>query len=424
LHFKHERFHKLLTRLNAHGIHRLKFVNWANVMKDNRLHSILELTNAINANLAIEQLYRIFTFILKEQLYFTRFALVSKQGDWQIATKSGIKSKWDIAELAEELQRFKDITLVASSNNPAIKDFQAIIPIIHHDKALAFLLIATNKKTEALTTDYFSFARTLANIMCVALENRKLTEQGVIKEQISKELELASEMQKLLFPQELPSNKKMDISGRYIPRHAVGGDFYDFIPLGDEEYIVCIGDVSGKGITAALLMTNFQATIRTLFKYQRFELTFLLEELNNLVMKNAKGEKFITFFIAHYNAYSRRLQYVNAGHNQPFIISGKTTTLLTEGSIGLGMLDELPFVHVGQLQLQAKSTLVLYTDGVVELENEKGVQFGVETLIKQVRSFASLKMEDMNDIIFSKLEEWKGSLPYVDDTAIFSCKFF
>lgn len=418
------RFHKLLAYQKVHWGHGLKFVSWANAMKDNRLHSILELTNAINANLAIEQLYRIFTFILKEQLYFTRFALVSKQEDWHIATKSGIKSKWDIAELAEELQRFKDITLVASSNNAALKDFQAVIPIIHHEKALAFLLIATNKKTEALTTDYFSFARTLANIMCVALENRKLTEQGVIKEQISKELELASEMQKLLFPQELPSNKKMDISGRYIPRHAVGGDFYDFIPLGDEEYIVCIGDVSGKGITAALLMTNFQATIRTLFKYQRFELTFLLEELNNLVMKNAKGEKFITFFIAHYNAYSRRLQYVNAGHNQPFIIGGKTTTLLTEGSIGLGMLDELPFVQVGQLQLQAKSTLVLYTDGVVELENEKGVQFGVEQLIKQVRSFASLKMEDMNDIIFSKLEEWKGSLPYVDDTAIFSCKFF
>ena len=239
-----------------------------------------------------------------------------------------------------------------------------------------------------------------------------------------KELELASEMQKLLFPQELPSNKKMDISGRYIPRHAVGGDFYDFIPLGDEEYIICIGDVSGKGITAALLMANFQATIRTLFKYQRFELTFLLEELNKLVMKNAKGEKFITFFIAHYNAYTRQLQYVNAGHNQPFILSGKNTTLLTEGCIGLGMLDELPFVRVGKMQLQAKSTMVLFTDGVVELENEKGTQFGVEQLIKQVRSFSALKMEDMNDIIFSKLEDWKGSLPYVDDTAIFSCKFF
>ena len=393
-------------------------------LKDNRLHSILELTNAINANLPLEQLYRIFTFILKVQLYFNRFVLLSQQDEWVYAIKNGLKSKQVATEIAAELARFKEITLVESSNNSVLQDFQAVIPVFHHDQAIAYLLLSTNSKTEQLETAHFSFANTLTNILCVALENRKLSAQQVIKEQISKELELASEMQKLLFPQELPSNKKMDISGRYIPRHAVGGDFYDFIPLGDEEYIICIGDVSGKGITAALLMANFQATIRTLFKYQRFELTFLLEELNKLVMKNAKGEKFITFFIAHYNAYTRQLSYVNAGHNQPFILSGKNTTLLTEGCIGLGMLDELPYVRVGKLQLQAKSTLVLFTDGVVELENEKGEQFGVEQLIKQVRAFSALKMEDMNDIIFSKLEDWKGKLPYVDDTAIFSCKFF
>ena len=393
-------------------------------LKDHRLHSILELTNAINANIAVEQLYRIFTFILKEQLHFSRFVLLLKQEEWLLPVKSGYKSKLVLNEVTSELSRFKEITLVASSNSSILQDFQAVIPIEHHDKPLAYLLLSTNSKTEALELAHFSFAHTLTNILCVALENRKLSAQNVIKEQISKELELASEMQKLLFPQELPSNKKMDISGRYIPRHAVGGDFYDFIPLGDEEYIICIGDVSGKGITAALLMANFQATIRTLFKYQRFELTFLMEELNKLVMKNAKGEKFITFFIAHYNAYTRQLQYVNAGHNQPFILSGKTTTLLTDGCIGLGMLDELPFVHVGKMQMQAKSTMVLFTDGVVELENEKGAQFGLEQLIKQVRSFSALKMEDMNDIIFSKLEDWKGGLPYVDDTAIFSCKFF
>ncbi len=393
-------------------------------LKDNRLHSILELTNAINANMAVEQLYRIFTFILKEQLHFSRFALLHQQEEWTLAAKSGYKRKIDAEELALQLARFREITLVESSNSALLQDFQAVIPIYHQDRPLAYLILATQSKTESLEPAHFSFAQTLTNILTVALENRKLSAQNVIKEQISKELELASEMQKLLFPQELPSNKKMDISGRYIPRHAVGGDFYDFIPLGDEEYIICIGDVSGKGITAALLMANFQATIRTLFKYQRFELTFLMEELNKLVMKNAKGEKFITFFIAHYNAYTRQLQYVNAGHNQPFILSGKNTTLLTDGCIGLGMLDELPFVHVGKMQMQAKSTMVLFTDGVVELENERGAQFGVEQLIKQVRSFSTLKMEDMNDIIFSKLEDWKGSLPYVDDTAIFSCKFF
>ncbi len=393
-------------------------------LKDNRLHSLLELTNAINANLAIDQLYRIFTFIMKEQLNFSRFALLMAQEEWELAAKSGYKGKITPNNLAQELQRFKDITLVASSNSPQLKDFQAVIPIFHQERALAFLLLATPGKTEYLEPQHFSFAQTLTNILSVAIENRRLTKQNLIQERISKELELASEMQKLLFPQELPSNKKMDLSGKYIPRHAIGGDYYDFIPLGDEEYIICIGDVSGKGITAAMLMANFQATIRTLFKYQRFEMSFLMEELNKIVMKSAKGEKFITFFIAHYNAYTRQLTYVNAGHNQPFVLHGKNVTLLNEGCIGLGMLDELPYVNVGKLILQPKTTIVLFTDGVVELENEAGEAFGLEQLIKQVKAFAPLKMEDMNNLIFSKLEEWKGPLPYVDDTAIFSCKFF
>ncbi|MFY7944546.1 MAG: PP2C family protein-serine/threonine phosphatase, partial [Crocinitomicaceae bacterium] len=226
------------------------------------------------------------------------------------------------------------------------------------------------------------------------------------------------------FPSELPSNRKMDLSAKYVPRHAIGGDYYDFIPLGDDEYMICIADVSGKGISAALLMANFQATIRTLFKYQRFELPFLLEELNSKVIKSTKGEKFITFFIAHYNAFTRKMRYVNAGHNHPILLNGRKVTLLKDGCIGLGMLDELPYVNVGKLELKPNTTFVLYTDGVVELENDEGEQFGSERLIKNIQAYSPLKMEDMNNIIFSKLDDWRGDLNFVDDTAIFSCKFF
>jgi sigma-B regulation protein RsbU (phosphoserine phosphatase) len=141
-------------------------------------------------------------------------------------------------------------------------------------------------------------------------------------------------------------------------------------------------------------------------------------------MGAAKGEKFITFFIAHYNAYTRKLKYINAGHNQPVLFMGRKYQLLHDGCIGLGMLDELPNLQVGKMVIPPKSTLVLYTDGVVELENEAGEQFGIERMIKNVQSFSSLKMEDMNNILFSKLDEWKGELPYGDDTAILSCKFF
>ena len=393
-------------------------------LKDLKLQALLEITNAINSNLPIEQLLNLFSFILKEQLGFKKFIFLHHQEEWNCLVKTGFKGKIELKEVEKDFERFKEITLVESSTNTIIKEFQAIVPVFHLNKALAYLLISSSSVSHELEPSHFSFTQTLANIIAVAIENQRLVKQNIIKERISKDLEVASEMQKLLFPSELPSNRKMDLSARYIPRHAIGGDYYDFIPLGDEEYIICIADVSGKGISAALLMANFQATIRTLFKYQRFEMTFLMEELNKKVMKSTKGEKFITFFIAHYNAHSRKMKYVNAGHNQPFLLHGRKITALNEGCIGLGMLDELPYVNVGKLTLSPNTTFVLYTDGVVELENKDGEQFGVNRLIDNVKAYSTLKMEDMNNILFSKLDEWKGELNFVDDTAVFSCKFF
>jgi sigma-B regulation protein RsbU (phosphoserine phosphatase) len=393
-------------------------------LKDVKLQALLEITNAINSNLPIEQLLNLFSFILKEQLGFKKFILLHHQEEWNCLVKTGYKGKIELKEVEKDFERFKEITLVESSTNTIIKEFQAIVPVFHLNKALAYLLISSSSVSHELEPSHFSFTQTLANIIAVAIENQRLVKQNIIKERISKDLEVASEMQKLLFPSELPSNRKMDLSARYIPRHAIGGDYYDFIPLGDEEYIICIADVSGKGISAALLMANFQATIRTLFKYQRFEMTFLMEELNKKVIKSTKGEKFITFFIAHYNAHTRKMKYVNAGHNQPFLLHGRKITALNEGCIGLGMLDELPYVNVGKLTLSPNTTFVLYTDGVVELENKDGEHFGVNRLIDNVKAYSTLKMEDMNNILFSKLDEWKGELNFVDDTAVFSCKFF
>jgi len=228
----------------------------------------------------------------------------------------------------------------------------------------------------------------------------------------------------MLFPSDLPSNVRMDVSAKYIQRHKVGGDYYDFIPLEEDNYALCIADVSGKGISAAMLMSNFQASVRTLFSYQRFELDFLIKELNKTVIRSSKGEKFITFFVALYNAKTRELSYVNAGHNYPILTNGRKYELLTEGTIGLGMLDDLPFINVGCKVLPNNTTLVLYTDGVVELPNKEGEHFEIERLVRLVHNYYPLKMEDMNNLIFSKLEEWHEGSDLADDTAIFSCRFF
>jgi sigma-B regulation protein RsbU (phosphoserine phosphatase) len=406
---------------------KIQLLEQQNHLKEIQLNSLLEITKAINENGPIDQLIRIFTFILKEQLGFTKIVLIQRQEAWNTLIKLGVKGKIQLDDLIKLLVRFKEITMLASSNSDLLNEFQAVIPVIHEDKPLSYLLISKTINNSNVSTNEslnLTFVQTISNIISVAIENKSLAKKSLVQERINKELEVAREMQKLLFPTELPTNKKMDISARYIPRHAIGGDYYDFIPLGDEEYIMCIADVSGKGISAALLMANFQATIRTVLKYQNFELPFLMEELNKKVVRATHGEKFITFFIAHYNGFTHELKYVNAGHNHPILYQNKEIIMLESGCTGLGMLDELPSVKVGHLTITPNSSLVLYTDGIVELENEEGEQFGIERLLSTIELYSDLTMEDMNSIIFSKLEEWKGKQKYDDDTAIFSCKFF
>lgn len=400
-------------------------------MKEFRLHSLLEITRAITTNQSVDQLTRLFEFIMREQLGFDRFVLFNKEKEWSCLIKVGVKSRIKDIDVCADLYRFKEITVIESSKSTVIDEFDVVIPVFHKDQPLAYLLIAglenqRMKLTETLNN--MSFIQTLANIVAMAIENKRMAKEQIKQERLKKELEVASEMQKLLFPSDLPTNKRMDISAKYIPRHEVGGDYYDFIPIGDDEYIICIADVSGKGISAAMLMANFQATIRTfyttVYQLQHFDLSFLITELNKKVMTSAKGEKFITFFIAKYNASTRELEYVNAGHNQPFLTNGKQVRLLDVGSVGLGMFDELPFLQVGKEVLGPNTTMVLYTDGVVELENAKQQHFELEQVTKIVHNFYRLSMEDMNNIIFSKLDEWRGSLKLVDDTAVFSCRFF
>lgn len=400
-------------------------------MNEFRLQSLLEITRAITTNQSVEQLTRLFEFIMREQLGFDRFVLFNKEKVWSCLLKVGVKSRIKEIHVETDLLRFKEITVIESSQSSVIDEFDVVIPVFHKDKPLAYLLIAglenqRMKLTETLNN--MSFIQTLTNIVSMAIENKRMAREQLKQERLKKELEVASEMQKLLFPADLPTNKRMDISAKYIPRHEVGGDYYDFIPIGDDEYIICIADVSGKGISAAMLMANFQATLRTLitsvYPIQRFDLTYLIEELNKKVMVAAKGEKFITFFIAKYNASSRVLEYVNSGHNQPFLTDGKSIKLLDTGSVGLGMFEQLPFIQVGNEILGSNTTLVLYTDGVVELENDKKEYFELDQLVKIVHSFYRLSMEDMNNIIFSKLDEWRGNLKLVDDTAVFSCRFF
>jgi len=395
--------------------------------KDFELNSLLEITKGINSDQSIDYLLSVYEFILKEQLGVQKFVLYKKQETWTHLIKTGIKGRIKDVDIERDLLRFVDITLIESSSNKELNQFDVVIPVYHQEKALAFLLLKKEKrkvyKFSSSISD-LSFIETLTNIIVVAIENKRMMQQGLVQERIKKELEVASEMQKLLFPDNLPSDKRLDLAATYTARHEVGGDYYDFIRINEDEFIVCIADVSGKGVGAAMLMANFQATIRTLLSFQKFDLEYLIHELNDKVMKAAKGEKFITFFIGKYNSNNRLFKYVNAGHNYPILTNGKKAQFLDKGSIGLGMLDEIPFIEPDEVTIMPNSTLILYTDGIVELQNKAGEYFQTDRLIKLIHSFYPLKMEDLNNLIFSKLDEFREKEELADDTAIFSCRIF
>lgn len=395
-------------------------------LKNFKLSSLLEVTRAINENYSTSEILEIYRYILKDELGVSKLILFSKGDKWECVLKYGSKGTVKNVDVKKDLSRFKEITVIESSNTPYLSRFDVVIPVYHKKIALAYLLIGDLEDEIKIspTIKHMPFIQTLTNIIMVAIENKRMARETLHQERMKKELEMASEMQALLFPQELPSNDWVDIAAKYEPHHLVGGDYYDYFEINEDEFIFCMADVSGKGVSAALLMSNFQANLRAIIRHTDYTIIELVEELNKRVMESADGEKFITFFIGHYNRKTKKFQYVNAGHNHPLITDGKDPKALDVGTTGLGMFDDLPFINKETLDIVPNTVIACYTDGVVELENVDGKEFGTDRLVDCVHSNYDLDMTKLNELLFSKMVEFKGKKPYFDDTALFTVRIY
>lgn len=393
-----------------------------------KLNALLEITQAINANLSIEELLDKYRSILQDELNIGKIVIFKLNGAWEKILASGIK-KDDIADIdiERDLIHFKEITFVTSSINTKLKGLDIIIPVITQDAPIAFVLIGDiEEEGEGVSPviKHLHFIQTISNIIIVAIENIRLFNESLRQEAIKKELELASKMQSLLIPDKnsLPRNEFLQVTAFYHPHYDVGGDYYDCIKLNKNEFGFCIADVSGKGISAAILMSNFQANLRALFN-QNISLEKLVTELNERVMRSASGEKFITLFIGKYNIPQKKLEYINAGHNPPLLFEKKKKklNLLHSGCVGMGMLDELPFIKKGELILDEPTKMLCYTDGLVELIDENGVELGTARLEKHIRNAGKIE-ENIQEIIVSQ-KILTGSPAIFDDISILGIEF-
>lgn len=389
-----------------------------------KLNALLEITQAINDNLPTEILLTKFQNILKEDLNIGQHLVYSfNSKKWECIVASGIvKPSPNEINVEEDLLVHEDIETLSSTKNKLLKTFDVVIPVYHKDVPLAFVLIGDiDEERDGIspTIKHLHFIQTLTNIIIVAIENKRLYKENIRQEMLKKELELASKMQNMLIPdpKTFPNNEKLHVGAYYNPHFEVGGDYYDFIKLNDDEYGFCIADVSGKGISAALLMSNFQANLKALFT-TNIPLADLIIKLNDTVMNSANGEKFITMFIGRYNTATRQLDFINAGHNPPILydIEKSTFTYLKDGCIGLGMLNEIPTIAEGKLMIGSKSKLICYTDGLVEVENENRVEFGTERVESAMAN--NNNINDTINALIKDLDSYKGDLIYFDDVSI------
>jgi sigma-B regulation protein RsbU (phosphoserine phosphatase) len=393
-----------------------------------KLNALLDITLAINDNVSTSELIRRYEKMLTDDLDIGKVIVLKFSDKWECLLNSGFGNKFfEKIDVERDLLPYEEISFITSEPQHFPELVDIVIPVSHKDKAIAFVLIGDiEEEGEGVSPiiKHLRFIQTLSNIITVAIENKRLFQETLRQEALKREMELASKMQTMLIPakEKLPSNEYIRMKAFYHPHFEVGGDYYDVIQLSRDEVGFCIADVSGKGMSAAILMSNFQANVRALFTADK-GLTDTLHKLNTSVMNSAKGEKFITFFIARYHYQTRKLTYVNAGHNPPLLYEpgSKKLTPLASGCVGMGMLDELPFVNEAAINMEEPAKLFCYTDGLVEVIQDSGVEFGTENLEKELTNNRSLE-ENIQTIIKNQgiLE---GSTSIFDDISIIGAQF-
>lgn len=250
---------------------------------------------------------------------------------------------------------------------------------------------------------------------------RNLLEEQKKRQRLENEISIAKEVQNQLFPQELPEIPGVELEAICKAARTVSGDYYDFIQLSPTHVAIAIADISGKGISAALLMASLQAALRSQLLADHSETLStaeLVSRLNRHLVRNTGDDRFATFFIAVYDSTTRRLRYTNAGHLPGLLIANGTSKRLEEGGMVLGVVEDCEYEE-GSLTVPPDALFVQYSDGLVEPENAYlGEEFGVRRLEEAVKSLGGAAPLMIGESLMAAVEEWAGSPEQADDMTV------
>lgn len=404
---------------------RLSSIERLAATKQQQMNSLLEITEAVNHNMPIYAITKIYENILRAHQGVGKVMLIMKDPEqqWKCELQSeNIKEVEDFQKLVECLLPFKSIHKVIESDCDLLREFEYVIPVFHKKEPIGFSLVGNIKETDGnVQEEKLKFIQTITNIIVVANENKKLFKSQLEKMLMEKEFVLAEEIQRTLIPTDLPNNDKLEADAFYKAHKSIGGDYYDLIQLSETEFIFCISDVSGKGISAALIMANLQANLRILVS-RNYPLDQLVDMLNRNVRSITRGEKYFTFFIGLVNLENRKLTYVNGGHTSSLLMNGNKLVQLDKGCTILGMFEMLPFINLGEITLEKNAVIVNYTDGLSEAADPDGNLFESERIENFLQQNSSLPLAEFNSKLIEEMISFKKGTDYDDDLTLLTIR--
>lgn len=392
-------------------------------LKQLQVNRLLNITQAINNNVSAEGLFEMYKSFLSWEIGVKKMVLyVKNEEEWQCATSIGIEQVLLEADIADMLPRYTRLNNVDDKQHPLFKEFDVVIPVRHKEHPIAYVFIGGFGEEEDMYSKV-QFITTITNVIAVAIENKRLFKRQLEQERLKREMELAGEIQHMLIPKKLPNSSCYELASIYKPHFGVGGDYFDFIEFDDGKIVFCVGDISGKGVAAALLMANFQANFHTLIN-KRTDYDEFIHDLNKSVNLITRGERFITFFIAEFDINSRMLKYVNAGHNPPVLATNGEVHLLDKGCTILGSFQKLPNVEIGTFCIEKQAMILSFTDGLTDLKNSSGEYLNEQMLYDFVKNYYKKSANDFNQLLMDRLEKFKENKSYPDDFTVLTCKIF
>jgi phosphoserine phosphatase RsbU/P len=274
-----------------------------------------------------------------------------------------------------------------------------------------------NDDIDAYHDGHLEFLKTFASQAAAAIERARLLDAALEARKIERELEIARGIQESFLPEKAPVMAGLDLHGINLSYGEVGGDYFDFIPIVDNQLGLAIGDVSGKGIAAALLMAAFRASLLAEIR-NHYAIRRIFEKVNRLLYESTDTGKFVTAFYGVLDVKNRVFTFSNAGHNPPMLLRANgTVEWLTEGGLALGILAEAGYEE-RPVPLATGDMLVLYTDGVTEAQTLTGDQYGVKRLEDLVRRLKDRPAVEIVEAIKSEVEAFTGEAHLNDDLTL------